>query len=118
MNIIKKIALAFFLTLSLAAVVPMAIAAEAEVVSSANEVATTIGHIEKGLVETQKSDFSAAVLHLKSARAASDKIQGNKALVKQGFEHIVQGQIQAKFGDVEKTTAELNKALEIYRSIK
>ncbi len=119
MNIIKKIALALFLTLSFAAVAPMAIAAETEaVVSSENEVATTIGHIEKGLAETQKSDFSAVVLHLKAARAASEKIKGNEALVKQGFEHVVQGQIQAKFGDVEKTTAELNKALAIYKSIK
>jgi hypothetical protein len=117
MNIIKKIALASFLTLSFAAVAPMALAAEA-VVSSENEVANTITHIEQGLAETQKSDFSAVVLHLKAARAASDKIKGNEALVKQGFEHVVQGQIQAKFGDVEKTTAELNKALAIYKSIK
>jgi transcriptional regulator of aromatic amino acid metabolism len=117
MNIIKKIALAFFLTLSFVAVAPIAVAAEA-VVNSNNEVASVIVHIEKGLAETQKSDFSAAVLHLKSARAASEKIQGNEVLVKEGFEHIVQGQIQAKFGDVEKTTAELNKALAIYKSIK
>jgi hypothetical protein len=117
MNIIKKIALAFFLSVSFVAVAPMAIAEEA-VVSSDKVLADTIGHIEKGLAEVQKSDFSAANLHLKSAKAASGEIQGHQELVKKGFESLVQGQIQVKYGDVAKASAELNKSLGFYRSIK
>jgi hypothetical protein len=117
MNIIKKIVLAVFLSISFVAVAPMAVAEETAV-SSDKQVADTIGHIEKGLAEVQKSDFSSANLHLKSARAASEEIQGHQELVKKGFDSIVQGQIQVKFGDVEKASAELNKALGFYRSIK
>jgi hypothetical protein len=117
MNTIKKIALAFFLSVSFVAVAPMVIAEEA-VVSSDKVVADTIGHIEKGLAEVKKSDFSAANLHLKSARAASEEIQGHEELVKKGLEGIIQGQIQVKFGDVDKASAELNKALGFYKSIK
>lgn len=117
MNNIKKIALALFLSLAFAAVAPIAVAAEA-VVSSENGVASVIIHIEKGLAEVQKSDFSAAYLHLKAAREASGKIQGHEELVKQGLASVIQGQIQTNHGDVAKATAELNKALDIYKSIK
>lgn len=118
MNQIKKIALAFFLSISFAAIAPVAIAEEAAVVSANKTPADVINHIELGLVEVQKSDFSAAYLHLKSARAASEAIQGNNPLVKQGFESVVQGQILVKQGDVAKATAELNKALSFYKQIK
>ncbi len=118
MNHIQKIALAFFLSVSFAAVAPMAVAEDKAAVVSENPAATTIAHIEKGLAEVQKSDFSAANLHLKSARTASETIQGNEDLVKQGFESLVQGQIQVKFGDVAKATAELNKSLGFYKQIK
>lgn len=118
MKIIKKIAVTFFLSLSVATVAPMAVAADAvAVVSSENVVASVISHIEKGLAEVQKSDFSAAYLHLKAAREASGQIQGNDVLVKQGLERVIQGQIQTKTGDVAKASAELNKALIFYKSI-
>lgn len=117
MNQIKKIALAFFLSVSFVAIVPVAIAEEAAVVSFGKTSADVIAHIESGLAEVQKSDFSAAYLHLKSARAASEQIQGDNPLVKQGFESVVQGQILVKQGDVDKATAELNKALGFYKQI-
>jgi hypothetical protein len=117
MNNIKKIALAFFLSISFAAIAPLAMAEEAGAVSANNTAADVIAHIEKGLAEVQKSDFSAAYLHLKSARAASDALQGNEELRKQGLESIIQGQIQVKLGDVDKATAELNKALGFYKKI-
>lgn len=115
---IKKLALALFISSAFVAAAPMAVAEEAAAVSSASEAAVVIGHIEKGLEQVQKSDFSAATLHLKAAREASGKIQGNEAIVKQGFENINQGMIQGKYGDVEKASAFLNKALDAYRSIK
>lgn len=118
MNIIKKIALTFFLSLSVAVVAPMAVAEEAATVSTGNEAATVITHVEAGLAEVQKSDFSAANLHLKAARTASEAIQGHEDIVKQGYEEVVQGQINVKTGDVAKASAALNKALALYKSIK
>ena len=114
---IKKIALALLLSVSAVAVAPV-LAQESAAVSAATEAAEVIGHIEKGLAEVQKSDFSAGTLHLKAARAASEKIQGNEATVKEGLNAINQGMIQGKYGDVAKSTAELNKAITIYQSIK
>lgn len=118
MIIIKKIALSIFLSLAVVAVAPVALAEDTAAISTGNQAATVIAHIEQGLAEVQKSDFSAAYLHLKAARTASDSIQGNEAIVKQGLEGIIQGQINVKTGDVAKASAELNKALTLYKSLK
>jgi uncharacterized membrane protein len=118
MNNIKKIAFAVFLSASTVAMIPVVFAAETATVSAEKTATDVITHIEKGLAEVQKSDFSSAYLHLKSARAASGEIQGNEELVKQGLEAIIQGQINVKTGDVAKATAELNKALGFYKQIK
>lgn len=116
MNNIKKIAFALFLSVIVAAPVAMA---EDVVATSAEKLAIDIvGHIELGLAEVQKSDFSAAYLHLKAARAASELIQGNEELVKQGLEGVIQGQIHVKTGDVAKATAELKEALSFYKQVK
>ena len=117
MNNIKKIALAFFLSVSFTAITPMAMAEEA-VVSSDNVSATIIAHIEKGLIEVQKSDFSAATLHLKAAREEASKIQGNEELAKKGLDSLNDGMKQVKYGEVSKATAELNSAIGFYKSIK
>ena len=115
---IKKLVLALFISTAFVAVAPVAQAQETEAASAASEAAVVIGHIEKGLEQVQKSDFSAATLHLKAARNASEKIEGHQAIVKEGFEAINQGMIQGKYGDVAKASAFLNKALDAYKSIK
>ena len=104
------------MAISLGAISTITFAEEA-VNSSAASINETIAHIEKALVEVQKSDFSAAHLHLKAARESSDKISGNEAIVKQANASVIQGQIQAKYGDVKKSSDELNKALELYKSL-
>ena len=81
---------------------------------SANE---TITHLEKAIVEVNKSDFSAANLHLKAARSSSELITGHADIVKQANADVVQGQIESKSGDVKKSSALLNKALELYKSL-
>ena len=85
--------------------------------SSAASINETIKHVEEALVEVNKSDFSAAHLHLKAARSSSEKITGNEAIVKQANASVIQGQIQSKFGDVKKSSDELNKALVLYKSL-
>lgn len=115
MNIFKKTALTFIMAISVGAST-IAFAEEAANGSAAG-VAETIAHIEKALAEVNKSDFSAARLHLKAARAASEQITGHDDIVKQANASVVQGQIQSNSGDVKKSAAELTKALELYKSL-
>lgn len=116
MNIIKKTALTWFLAISLGAGGSIAFAKEAAD-SSAASINETIAYIEKALVEVNKSDFSATHLLLKSARASSELITGNKAIVEQANASVIQGQIQSKHGEVKKSSEELNKALTLYKSL-
>lgn len=117
MNIIKISALSVFLTLSLGAASTLAVAEETAATSTNESVAEAIAHIEKGLAEVNKSDLSAANLHLKAARAASEKITGHDAAVKEANDHVVKGQIFSKKGDVTKSAEELNKAIALYKSL-
>jgi hypothetical protein len=116
MKIIKKTALILFMAISLAAGSAIALAEEA-VNSSAASINETIAHVEKALVEVNKSDFSAAHLHLKAARSSSEHITGNEAILKEANASVIQGQIQSKHGDVKKSSDELNKAIELYKSL-
>jgi hypothetical protein len=116
MNIIKKIALIFFIAISLGAISTTAVAEEAAN-SSAASINETIAHVEKALVEVNKSDFSAAHLHLKAARSSSEHITGNEDILKEANASVIQGQIQSKHGDVKKSSDELNKAIELYKSL-
>lgn len=116
MNIIKKAAFILFLSLSLGAV-SMTAYAEATVAGSATGVNETISHIEKALVEISKSDFNTAQVHLKAARAAGEKITGNEAIIKKANALVIQGQIKTKLGDIKSASDELNKALELYKSL-
>ena len=116
MNIIKKTALTFFMAISLLASSAIAFAEEAAN-SSAASINETIAHVEKALVEVNKSDFSAAHLQLKAARSSSEKITGNEDILKQANASVIQGQIQSKHGDVQKASDELNKALTLYKSL-
>lgn len=107
---IKKTALTLLIAASLGASSITAFAAEA----SLNE---TISHVEKALVEVKKSDFAAANMHLKAARASSSQITGDDAIVKQANASVIQGQIQANQGEVGKSSALLSKGLELYKSL-
>jgi hypothetical protein len=110
MTTIKKTALTLFIAVSLGASSITAFAAEA----SLNE---TISHVEKALAEVKKSDFAAANMHLKAARASSSQITGDDAIVKQANASVIQGQIQANQGEVGKSSALLSKGLELYKSL-
>jgi hypothetical protein len=116
MKIIKKTALILFMAISLAAGSAIAFAEEA-INSSAASINETIAYVEKALVEVNKSDFSAAHLLLKAARSSSEHITGNEAILKEANASVIQGQIQSKHGDVKKSSDELNKAIELYKSL-
>jgi len=116
MNNIKKTALTFCMTLLLGANCT-SVFAEETTVNSTTSINETITHVEKALTEVNKSDFSAAQLHLKSARLSSENITGDQAKVKLANDSVIQGQIQAKHGDIKESAAELNKALSLYKSL-
>ncbi len=126
MNFIKKTALicaaAIFFGASSTIVTAEEVAAVATAAPSpalalSTNLSSTIAHVEQGLAEVQKSDFAAANLHLKAAVESSAKIAGNEALVKEASANVVQGNIQSKQGEVEKSSEFLNNALALYKSI-
>ncbi|QPK62088.1 hypothetical protein IVG45_14620 [Methylomonas sp. LL1] len=91
--------------------------APAAATSSTSSTSEVISHIEKALVEVSKSDFSAAQVHLKAARTASELIAGNSDVAKKAHSILIQGQILSKNGNVSRATEELNKALALYKSL-
>ncbi|MFU8788806.1 MAG: hypothetical protein ACNA7G_07235 [Methylobacter sp.] len=109
MNLIKKAMLTFSMAISLAAT-NVALAEDAK-------AAEVIGHIEAAIAEINKHDFNAAYIHEKAARSASDEIVGNEAVVKKGLDSLIKAQIIGKSADEPKAIEELNKALEIYKSL-
>jgi len=111
MNIVKKIALTLSIAISLGAISATAYAEESVNVSE------TITYVELALADVNKSDFSAAILHLKAARSSSERITGNETVVKQANANVIQAQILSKSGDVQKSADELNKALMLYKTL-
>ncbi|MDP2427882.1 MAG: hypothetical protein Q8S52_15800 [Methylobacter sp.] len=109
MNLIKKAILTFSMAISLGAT-NVAFAEDAK-------AAEVVAHIEAAIAEINKHDFNAAYIHEKAARSASDEIVGNEALVKQGLDSLIKAQIIGKSADEPKAIEELNKALEIYKSL-
>ena len=111
MNIVIKIALTLSIAISLGAISATAYAEESVNVSE------TITYVELALADVNKSDFSAAILHLKAARSSSERITGNETVVKQANANVIQAQILSKSGDVQKSADELNKALVLYKTL-
>jgi len=117
MNIIKYTALILSLAFSLGSFSVIANAEEAakSSVYSPNEA---IMHIEKAKVEIMQKDFVPPSEHLKAARAESKKVTGNPDIVKKAAACIIQAQIKVKEGDIKGATDQLNKALELYKSLR
>jgi hypothetical protein len=116
MNIIKTttIVLSMAICFSVGSVTAFA---EETTASQATSASETISHIEKALVEISKSDFNSAQAHLKAARLSSEKVTGNPDIIKKANANVIQAQIQAKLGDVKKSSDELNKAIALYKSL-
>ena len=110
-----KTVLILIMAMSLSAISTATVAAEPASTAAVN-TSEVVGHIEKGLVEVSKSDFSAARVHLKAARAASEKLPATEA-TKKAYDALIQGQIQAQKGIVDKATELLKQAVVLYKAI-
>lgn len=109
MNITKNTALNLLLAFSLSSTCVVAYA------DSPNE---TIMHIEKAKVEIIHRDFMPPSEHLKAARKTSEKVTGNPEIVKKANACIIQAQIKVNQFDIKGATEELDKTLELYKSLK
>lgn len=117
MTIIKNSLLSLLLACSLGS---FGLIAHAEETTQSSVISPnqTIMHIEKAKVEIIHNDFIPPSQHLKEARTASEKVTGNPDITKKATACIIQAQIKVKDGDIQAATAELNKALELYKSLK
>jgi tetratricopeptide (TPR) repeat protein len=115
MNIIRMTALIGFLAIGTVTADP--VFAEENAASAPSGVSQAISEIEQAIAEIGKSDFNTAQVHMKAARNIAENIGSDDEQIKKANALVIQGQIQAKKGDIEKATKELNKALEIYRSL-
>ncbi|MGR9100058.1 MAG: hypothetical protein ACU826_05780 [Gammaproteobacteria bacterium] len=86
--------------------------------SSVHSPNETVMHIERAKAEIMFDDFVPPSEHLKAARAESEKVTGNPDIVKKGTEIIIQAQIKLKDGDKSGAIDEMDKALELYQSLK
>lgn len=119
MNIFTKTVLTLSLAMSVSLTSVNVFAAEAAAPAASAQAGTSeiIAHIEKALVEVSKSDFSAAQIHLKAARNASEAISGSSDAAKKAHASLMQGQIASKSGNVSKATEELNKTISLYKAL-
>lgn len=76
----------------------------------------TITHLEKALAEVNKSDFNAALQHLKTARSYSDKVAAS-TVAKEANSALIQAIIKVKGGEKAQSTEQLNKSIELYKTL-
>ena len=117
MNIIKKTIITLFVSSLLVAVSNMAYAEEPAAPAVKNISEMVIKHLEQGSVEAAKSDFSAATLHLKAARSSAAEISGHALEVQKGIDQINNGMKEVKLGHPEKATAEIEKAIKLFKAL-
>lgn len=119
MNSIKKIIITLFVSTILAAG-NMAYAEEsaAPVAPAAKSgAADTVKHLQEGLAFAAKSDFSTATIHLKAARNSAAEITGHALEVHKGVTDINNGMKAVKLGHPEQATAEIEKAIAVFKAL-
>ncbi|MGZ5000787.1 MAG: hypothetical protein ACXV7F_10835 [Methylomonas sp.] len=116
MNIIKVTMISLLLTMSFGAASTTAYAEEAPIGSS-TEVSETISHIEDALIDISENDINSAQVELKAALDFAEKINGNEDIVKKANALVMEAQMKAKLGEIKSASENLNKALELYRSL-
>lgn len=117
MTTIKNAALILSLAFSLGSFSVIANAEETGK-SSVHSPNQTMMHLEKAKVEIMHKDFMPPSEHIKAARAESEKVTGNPDIVKKANASIIQAEIKVNQGDIQGASDELNKALELYNSLK
>lgn len=76
-----------------------------------------IKHLEEGLANAAKSDFSTATIHLKAARSSAAEISTNALEVHKGVAEINNGMKEVKLGQPEKAVAEIEQAIKIFKAL-
>lgn len=69
-------------------------------------------------VTDKVSDPSAAMVHLKGARTAAEKLQGNAPEVKKAVDMLNQAMIAVKSGDTKKASPALEEAIKAFEAVK
>lgn len=111
-------AVVMFAGTAVAKYVPYKGSAVARAKSSVYSPNAAIMHIDRAKTEIMYNDFVPPSEHLKAARAESEKVTGNPDIVKKANASIIQAEIKVNEGDIKGATDELNKALELYKSLK
>ncbi len=91
--------------------------AEEAPINSSTSVSETISHIEDALIDISENDINSAQVELKAARGSAEQITGNEDIVKKANAFLMEAQMKAKLGEITSASDELNKALELYRSL-
>ncbi|TRW97047.1 hypothetical protein [Candidatus Methylobacter oryzae] len=117
MNITKNTARTLLLAFCLGSACVNAYAEE-PAKSSVHSPNEAMAHIEMAKTEIAKSDFMPPSEHLKKARMESEKVTGNPSIVKKANATLIQAQIKVNQNDIKGATTELNKTLELYKSLK
>ena len=118
LSVILLVAVAMFAGTAVAEYVPYKGPAVAPAKSSVYSPNAAIMHIDRAKTEIMSDDFVPPSEHLKAARAESEKVTGNPDIVKKANASIIQAEIKVKDGDIKGATDELNKAIELYKSLK
>ncbi|MGR9046420.1 MAG: hypothetical protein ACU83N_14100 [Gammaproteobacteria bacterium] len=116
MNIVKNTALILMLAFSLGSI-SLVTQAKETAKGSVYSPNAAIMHIEKAKVELMQKDFVPPSAHIKAARTESKKVTGNPDIVKKAAASLIEAQVKVQEGDLKGATDELNKALELYKSL-
>lgn len=111
-------AVVMFAGTAVAEYVPYKGSAVAPVKSSVYSPNQAIMHLAKAKNEIRYDDFVPPSEHLKAARAESEKVTGNPEIVKKATAIIIQAQLKVKEGDKKGAIKEMDKAIELYKSLK
>lgn len=119
MNTIKTILITCTLILSLSSISGIAVAVDTKT-GMTQPINKTIADLEAALAAVNDNDLNLAQERIKAARQSSKDIIGGTLAPKtsRGSSAIKKAFRHAKKGNTEKTVAALNKALEIFKSMK
>lgn len=91
--------------------------AEEAATTSVHSPNAAIMHLERAKVEIMHNDFMPPSENLKAARAESKNVTGKPDIVNKAYNCIIQAQSKLNEGDKKGAADEMNKALDLYKSL-
>jgi hypothetical protein len=120
LNSIKKILIPLFIAM-IAGAFQVAVAEEAAPAakqSAASPAQTVVTHLDAALsFLVGKGDLSNAQPHIKAALDAARGVTGDPAVVKQGWDAVVNARTETKRGNPGKAIQSINDAVKIYKTL-